>query len=310
MAVVRAKPRSNPLAEALDERVAELHELARRAFRSGDVKAVHHARVTTRRLKAALDLLAPLLPRDGTEKFAKALRRLRRALGPLRDLDVMLGHLKELDAPPELAPAVAWVARQMRQRRAKVRRDHAGGASTERLQHLHAWNELKQPVAESYEHARRLLRRTAPNQLRSFSGRADRLARQAEGKAASGNSNGRSENVHELRVAGKLLRYTLELAAVLGYEVPESVAHDFKKLQDALGLWHDYAVLSEESLRLAVTHELAMSDPEIFSAVLRLAPAMWEQSRRHLAEFVRLWTERGDALSGAALAAFDEAQPA
>src|SRR5687767_13460018 len=75
------------LAQSLDQRVEDLRGLVRRALRSWETDAVHHARVTTRRLKAAIDLLQPLLPEEPRRAFGKALRKLRRALGPLRDLD-------------------------------------------------------------------------------------------------------------------------------------------------------------------------------------------------------------------------------
>src|SRR5688500_3745296 len=88
------------LAHALDQRVEALRGLVRRALRSWETDAVHHARVSTRRLRAAVDLLQRLLPEEPRRAFGKALRKLRRALGPLRDLDVMLIHLGEMKVPP------------------------------------------------------------------------------------------------------------------------------------------------------------------------------------------------------------------
>ena len=47
-----------------------------------DAEAIHDARVATRRLKAATELLAPILHGEGSKRFEKALKKLRRRWGP------------------------------------------------------------------------------------------------------------------------------------------------------------------------------------------------------------------------------------
>ena len=67
--------------------------------------------MTTRRLKAAVDLLRPLLPAGPVRDFSKALRKLRRTLGPVRDVDVII-HLAAIvgasacDRDPAMATSV------------------------------------------------------------------------------------------------------------------------------------------------------------------------------------------------------------
>ena len=63
------------------------------AARKGDATSLHQARVATRRLRAALPLVAP---GRKTEKLARSVRRLTQALGPVRELDVTLLILDEL----------------------------------------------------------------------------------------------------------------------------------------------------------------------------------------------------------------------
>src|SRR5688572_12268564 len=113
------------LAAFLDRRVAELRELVPKAVRSGDVTAIHQARVTTRRLKAALDLLEPLLPEQSRRRFARTLRRLRRTLGPSRDVDVMLGHLPDLRPTRGPCDAVDWLQQRLTERRGELARERA-----------------------------------------------------------------------------------------------------------------------------------------------------------------------------------------
>src|SRR5689334_20354406 len=83
---------TSALWQSLNGRVEELRKVIPGGKRSWNREAIHRARVTTRRLKAAMDLLDPLLMSKPRKRFAKVLRRLRRALGPLRDQDIMLMH--------------------------------------------------------------------------------------------------------------------------------------------------------------------------------------------------------------------------
>src|SRR5262245_55133698 len=73
--------------------------------RKGDVAAVHASRVATRRLREALPIVAGKVGR----KLRKRIRRLTRALGPVREMDVALITLDELRASGD--GSVAAIAR-------------------------------------------------------------------------------------------------------------------------------------------------------------------------------------------------------
>jgi CHAD domain-containing protein len=60
-----------------------------RAGRGGDVEAIHQLRVATRRLRAALQLFAPVLPAATVGSLTEGLAWLGRGIGSVRDLDVM-----------------------------------------------------------------------------------------------------------------------------------------------------------------------------------------------------------------------------
>lgn len=295
------------LARTLEARVDDLRGFVRRALRSWDPDAIHQARVATRRLKAAIDLLQPLLSDEPRLEFARSLRKLRRTLGPLRDADVMLDHLESLRVPEGLAAGAAWVTRRMREHKADLRREAARKLTPRKaLARLESWVDLEQEVRESHAAAPPLLARVAPVQVRDFAARADRVATREKATAApqAPADDHEGENVHELRVAGKLLRYTLELAEPLGYNVPRSIAKDFKKLQDALGLWHDFAVLTDKMLSLAIETHLAARCPEVYGQVLNLARLCWARSERYLYQFCNLWTAGGAVLGEGVIGIF------
>src|SRR5439155_3822083 len=112
------------------------------------------------------------------------------------------------------------------------------------------------------------------------------------------------ENPHAVRIAGKLLRYTVEMAEVEGHKLPPSVLRSFKKMQDALGLWHDYVVLAETAMEISVDEILAATDPMMQQRVLDLVSLALKRSQSHLGKFSELWKDRGPEISEAIRAAF------
>ena len=60
-----------------------------------DIEYVHQLRVATRRANAALQIYGELLPRKRVKAIAKELRRIRKAAGDARDLDVLAMRLGE-----------------------------------------------------------------------------------------------------------------------------------------------------------------------------------------------------------------------
>lgn len=58
-----------------------------------DIQRVHQLRVATRRAIAAIDAFRDLLPTKRADWFTKQLRRIRRAAGEARDLDVLTDRL-------------------------------------------------------------------------------------------------------------------------------------------------------------------------------------------------------------------------
>ena len=286
----------------LNGRVEDLRRLAPRALRSWERDAIHHARVTTRRLKAALDLLEPVLPEETRRSFARVLRRLRRALGPVRDVDVMLMHLEEYSKPAQLAAVVRWLTTQLQSRRSELRGEAARRASAQEiLKGLGSWWAIESELLEAEQAAASLARRAVPRQLQSFVRRADRLVevrRRSAGDEAQ-------EDVHALRIDGKLLRYTLEISEPLGFEVPATLLRSFKKLQDALGLWHDHVVLGEQAIRLALDQQLALHDPRLYGQALALAERCWRKSEHYLNRFVSLWSKQGETIRQQVMASFN-----
>src|SRR3954452_24371138 len=72
------------------------------AAQQGDVNSLHQARVATRRLREVLPLLAS---GSAQRELERRVRKLTRALGPVRELDVALQLLGEMSESGEVPRA-------------------------------------------------------------------------------------------------------------------------------------------------------------------------------------------------------------
>jgi hypothetical protein len=89
------------------------------------------------------------------------------------------------------------------------------------------------------------------------------------------------------------LRYTFEIADAHGIRIRKSVFKSFKAMQEALGEWHDYVVLADETVSRWAEVELALHDPDAASLVLDLAKQFLKDSARSLKQFVARWKRSG-----------------
>jgi CHAD domain-containing protein len=275
-----------PLLKYLDGLVDELRRLSAAALAENGVEAVHDARVATRRLKAAVDLMKPVISGGHHKPFNKITRVLRRRLGEMRDLDVMLEHLGEVRSARH-APSVAWLKSRLEEsRRQALARAAEDLPPSHVLPRLASWSGLRQEIIAAEEAVESVLAESIHGQLDEFAASAQRLVEQVKGN-----------DPHEVRIAGKSLRYTLEMARIQGVRLPKRVLGGFKRIQTALGLWHDLVVLTERALSESVEAQLALHDAECEKSLLSLAAATFARSRRQLAKVVELWNQDGPALT-------------
>ena len=298
-----------PLLVYLDGLVAEMQRLVPLALRDWDEQAVHQSRVATRRLKAGVDLFRPVLSDDARRAFAKVTRRLRRRLGPLRDLDVMLSHLDDLSKNARHAKAAAWVASRLRRQREVARGQSLEDTSPSKVLAKvdGSWSALRGEILEAAEAIDSLLVESIHLQLDAFAEQADRLVcppAEAENSAAV------PQDVHQLRIAGKALRYTLEMAKEHGRPLDSRVMRTFKRMQEALGLWHDFVVLTDWSMRASLDGQLAHQDATLQADVLALARFTLSRAAQRLKKFGILWAKEGPQLARTIRASFPITRPA
>jgi CHAD domain-containing protein len=202
--------------------------------KQGDPQHLHQARVATRRLREALPLIAHG-PR--ARKLERHVRRLTRALGPVRELDVALEMLEALtaaaDVPRGAIAKLRQVVREERQRMHTEMCTRVGRVNIEKLR-----RRASSAAAKGTKSSGRNPERVAEAQLRAAR-RALRL------REAIDNAAGLylPDRLHTVRVAVKRLRYAMEVSRELSGSRATARVRTLKEAQDLLGSMHDHEVL-------------------------------------------------------------------
>ncbi len=91
-----------------------------------------------------------------------------------------------------------------------------------------------------------------------------------------------------------------------GHELPKTVLRSFKKMQEALGTWHDFVVFTETAMEISVEQILPATDAAMQQRVLDLCALAIRRAQNYLAKFIELWKTRGGEISDAIRAAFPD----
>ena len=229
-----------------------------------DPEYLHDLRVATRRARAALRLLHELVP--AAEALRADLAALGRLAGEARDLDVFLvrsrARLAEAHAPTAVREVLLAAV------------DAERRASRGALAPVLAWPTLG-PLLERLRTAcplrRRAVRRGSPLAVTDLPGSAAALGPPLVAGALRRLGRWRRREpgslapveLHLLRIAGKRVRYALELfAPVLAADVKPAVRR-FVELQDCLGL-HQDAVVAQQRLA-ALAREVTRTPRELLA---------------------------------------------
>ena len=239
-----------------------------------DAEPVHDLRVAVRRLRALLRAARPMLAVDWAERLREELDWLGRALGPLRDLDVLSEHLRaEADALPEadrilVEPALAALEAE----HAAARADALAALGSERYLALLDVLASPPPLVDSTE----TLEEVAGTQLEKLR----KTMRRVDPGAPD-------ELLHKARIRAKRLRYVAE---ALG---EGQVVRRAKAFQDVVGE-HQDAVVAEQRLRA-----LAERVPASALALGELIERQRERRARTRSDLPKSWKRLKQAAAGA-----------
>ncbi|MDW8404678.1 CHAD domain-containing protein [Chloroflexus sp.] len=248
----------------LRRQVRRLQQTARAVEADETIEAVHDLRVATRRIRAALRLLEPVAPAKAARKAVVAVRTLAREAGATRDRDVLLNDMSQRDMNG-MAPVIEAIR-------------------AERMQAHSAL--VKYLSSKQYERDLRVVARLAclatewDNRPRVKDHAGSMLYAHYEA-LRSYDRNGLPEDdatLHAMRIAGKRLRYALELVSDIVGERLSELLNPLIDFQDHLGALNDISVARG---LLAPHTERA---PEAVAAYLAAREAEWAALRTELPE--------------------------
>jgi CHAD domain-containing protein len=207
-------------------------------------RAVHKLRTSTRRIEAQLELLAMLseVPAHDKprQKVLRLLKRVRRAAGDVRDLDVQRDLVAEATPRkrgPQAGNAVRKEARQLRQelkrKRDKYTQDLIQLVKQEKADLPLAFKQLFDSLADAESLA--ISEADLTSLVRTWYG---------QHSPATPPDRNDTEHLHEIRKQAKVARYLAESAPAAASKA-HRLAVQFENLQEAGGEWHDWLLLTD-----------------------------------------------------------------
>lgn len=201
-----------------------------------DPENLHQHRVAARRTRAFLHTTRGFVDRDWRRLVTLPLRELGEVTGPVRDLDVLLEHVRDEAAGLDQRdrPGGRSLIERLEQERAARRQALLAALDGDRYRLLLMRLRLPPRLASGVERVR--LDRVAHKEFRRLARSVDGLGKRPTDAA-----------MHELRIQLKRARYAAELASP-GGPAEQRFVDAAKALQDLLGEYQD-AIVAEEHLR-------------------------------------------------------------
>jgi CHAD domain-containing protein len=257
---------------------ADRFSRALRGLEQGDVRALHRARVATRRLREILPVLC-----IGGVTVRKLIRRLKKAtsrLGTVRELDALVLLIDQLhESRGEHASALGRVAMTVAKLRDDARKRLFGHASIRDLRRTaRKLHDLVDELAAEPEQPSKAMRWAIEA----------RVARRAERLASALRKAGAvylPERLHMVRIAAKKLRYGVELVAEITESDRAADVHVLRATQDVLGRMHDIQMLIDRVRQ--VQARLAPPSVNGWRALDALLQSLDDDCRRLHARYMR-----------------------
>jgi CHAD domain-containing protein len=205
-----------------------------------DIEELHDMRVATRRMRSAFDVFGPAFDPKHMKRYLKGLRSIGRALGQVRDMDVLLekaliyqGHL-EAQAQTGMEALIGDWKRTIEKKRSKLIKHLESDAYQSFTQEFN--NFLQTPMVgegafKPWSETTSRLRDIVP--VLVYSRYAAVRAYDSVVPAAS------VAQLHTLRIEFKKFRYTLEYFKEILGESTADMIRELKQYQDHLGELHD-----------------------------------------------------------------------
>ena len=275
-------------------RFQEMSALHEAAMKWSDPEGVHSMRVASRRLRSALRDFTPYLHKRGLKSTQRQLRSLADALGEVRDQDVAIMALEKLatHAPTEVSPVLKEYIdgrKEVRERARKELKSILMGNAFEELQSsfmdgvekVTAVRKRKTSDAETVAEITfgQMSRRVILDRLKELEKLSNGLFNPFE-----------IEDLHEMRIAAKRLRYAVELFEQCWSNSLAIYAKSVARIQSALGDVHDCDVWIESFVK-QIGGARKDKHREHVTAFVWLLGHFLKLRTKHLRQALRRWCE-------------------
>jgi CHAD domain-containing protein len=273
-----AATRSELLRKRVEQFTRVLH-----AVENGDVRALHLARVASRRMRELVPMLQ--LERPVSRKFARRLRKITKRLGTVRELDVLLIQIDELHVSGRSGSGgLGRVGVRVSKARDEARKRLSEEMPTSDMARLARKLERLADVLAEKERASS--KATVRNWRWAIEARvAKRAARLAAAMTAAG-ALYLPDRLHSVRIAVKRLRYAVELSTEAAGARGGADIRLLKRGQDVLGRLHDVQMLVDQVRQTQAS--LAPPNLTVWRELDKLVASLEDDCRRLHARYMRL----------------------
>ena len=207
--------------------------------KTADIEPVHQLRVTSRRLRTGIKHFRACLPEKKTREFEDEIRRLGSALGKARDLDIQIDTLNGLyddQLDPKFKPGYRRLLLRLKQRRMK--RQKKIEQILDEIRQKDIFTKMnKRLAAAAADSGDIYLFTPALYELAFTAIHADLADFLSYEKFVDSPED--MEKLHAMRIAGKHLRYALEIFSPVYKDSLVPHVQYMKDIQSHLGRMHD-----------------------------------------------------------------------
>ena len=278
------------LAQILRTRFDKIVELYSAPLEPPRDEGVHDMRVSIRKLRSALRDFAQLTDKFHLKKVRKDLKFLAALLGKVRDLDVAIDAFKKVSKEAESTNIKKGIAEIVRD--CKTKRRDAYDRLAKHLD-MEGLADLTKEFERAFDHTlrqREIFGVTSVNEAARImiENRLDRFL----GDVDAIYDPFAVRRIHGLRIAGKHLRYSIELFGDLWNGELRPFGDETKKMQSYLGDLHDRDFwIAGSSKRISAERPRSMREETIYQARIWLLSEFTRQRMEAYRNALQTWSD-------------------
>jgi putative phosphoesterase len=274
-------------ADTLLTRTRELEDQMHGVRKNNDIEYVHKLRVASRRTRAALDVFQTCFGRKLARKWGRTIRNVTRSSGAARDADVQIAFLKNHAKTNQDKNAARGLDYLIKIR--TTRRRAMQASVTKALNDLEA-SDILGDISDSCSALKAGERKESDiRTLNTYGIAYDHISTRLNEVLALEpfvHDEAAAAKHHELRIAIKRLRYTMEIFSLLYKRGLTDQISLMKRFQDLLGEMHDCDVWIQE---FNVETESMPADARY--AVSKVLTHLSETRKSRYMNFVSIWND-------------------